>query len=121
MISWNYDCPECGAKVGQHCVTKTGNKAKSSHKARLHAAAGQMQIPLTKTTVTPPKVVKTPEEKLINHISIIVDSSYSMCNLEQKTISVFNEQLEQITKNTRETGQQTFVSLYTFDTLSRSS
>ena len=37
------DCPECGAKAGERCVTSTGKQAKASHAARVQAAAQASQ------------------------------------------------------------------------------
>lgn len=33
------DCPECGVKAGDRCVTSTGKQAKAPHAARVQAAA----------------------------------------------------------------------------------
>ncbi len=33
------DCPHCGAKAGEACVTSTGNTAKATHSARIKAVS----------------------------------------------------------------------------------
>lgn len=51
---------------------------------------------------------------LVNHIAFVVDRSGSMRRIRAKVVQVFNAQLAALLKNSEESGQQTFVSFYTF-------
>jgi hypothetical protein len=65
-----------------------------------------------------PKAAKATKGKkggsLVNHIALVVDRSGSMGSIRGQVISVFNKQLATIQANSRKSGQETFVSLYTF-------
>jgi hypothetical protein len=51
---------------------------------------------------------------LVNHIAFVVDRSGSMRRIRAKVVQVFNAQLAALLKSSKESGQQTFVSFYTF-------
>lgn len=51
---------------------------------------------------------------LVNHIAFVVDRSGSMRRIRAKVVQVFNSQLAALVKSSEESGQQTFVSFYTF-------
>lgn len=57
---------------------------------------------------------KTPL-KLINHVVLIVDESGSMSHLRNDVVDRFNEQLEEIRNKSAAEGQQTDVTIYTFN------
>jgi hypothetical protein len=52
---------------------------------------------------------------LVNHITFVVDRSGSMRTIRGQVITVFNKQLKSVQTNATKSGQETFVSLYTFD------
>src|SRR5262249_7122005 len=52
--------------------------------------------------------------ELVNHVAFIIDRSGSMSRIRTKVVEVFNAQLEALKKSSAETGQKTFVTLYTF-------
>lgn len=54
-------------------------------------------------------------EKPINHIALLVDESGSMQHLTRKVIDVVNEQLGTIKVASKDSGQDTAVSVYTFE------
>lgn len=132
MIDYlNVKCPTCGVARGQKCVTSSGAPAKSPHAARKGRAvevanrpkpakaksqAAPQQKPITQTVMSEDKGEQVDTTKLFNHIALIVDASGSMGGLEHRTREVFNEQLETIKKNARETGQETRISVYRFGT-----
>lgn len=51
---------------------------------------------------------------LVNHIAFVVDRSGSMRRIRAKVVQVFNSQLAALLTSSKESGQQTFVSFYTF-------
>ena len=57
--------------------------------------------------------------KLINHVILVEDASGSMSHLRQKLIQVTNAQLETFRQEGKRLGQETRISLYTFNTTCR--
>lgn len=55
--------------------------------------------------------------QLVNHIAFVVDRSGSMSSIRKKVVQVFNDQLGSLKKKAAETGQATFVSFYTFQSV----
>jgi hypothetical protein len=54
--------------------------------------------------------------KLVNHVAFVVDRSGSMSSLAKKVVDVFNAQLTAVKENAKSSGQESFVSYYTFHT-----
>jgi Mg-chelatase subunit ChlD len=51
---------------------------------------------------------------LVNHVAFVVDRSGSMSSLATKVVDVFNAQLQAVKENAKVSGQESFVSYYTF-------
>lgn len=51
---------------------------------------------------------------IVNHIALLLDSSSSMDHLAAGVIQAYNQQAQQITDKSNESGQKTLLSLYTF-------
>lgn len=54
------------------------------------------------------------KKKLVNHVALVVDESSSMAGIRDETINAFNHVLGTIQARSRETGQETFVTLVKF-------
>ncbi len=59
--------------------------------------------------------VRSPDDRLLNHIAILVDESGSMAHLSSVVFEVVHEQLGNIKNAARNSGQETLVSVYSFN------
>ena len=131
-------CPVCNAAAGQKCFVMENmstisrrRPASHPHKERVELGAqrllnttfvGQNVKPITvipqdrPCPPVPPPAPTVDPSKFVTHIALLVDSSRSMQHLASKTVQVFNDQLDNIQKNAKDTQQKTFISVYSFDT-----
>ncbi len=59
MNAIDFECPECGAKAGERCHTRTGKSQPVSHAKRKHAAfEEEMRRQADETAAVPDSVAK---------------------------------------------------------------
>jgi hypothetical protein len=58
-------------------------------------------------------------QNYINHIAFVIDESGSMSHLSKTVVDVFDNQVSYLAKRSKETGQETRVSVYLFNTSSK--
>lgn len=83
-------------------VQKPGQPKRSHHKKPASPKAAS-------------SVVAAPAAMQINRIAIVVDESGSMGSLYSETVKALNSQIDAIKEQAKAPNQETFVSLYTFD------
>jgi uncharacterized protein YegL len=61
------------------------------------------------------KTTKSSTKIPVNNIAFVIDRSGSMSGIKKDVVKVFNEQLKAVKENAKKGDQETFVSLYTFN------
>jgi|GEM_PF-1473092 len=99
------------AKKPAKKVAKTATKKAAKKVAKKVAAK---KVAVKKTASAAKAASAAVAGKLVNHVAFVVDRSGSMSSLAKKVVDVFNAQLQAVKENAKTSGQESFVSYYTF-------
>jgi hypothetical protein len=98
--------------VAKKVVAKKGLSRKdATRRAAEHAAVAALDA---RRSQAQQAIEAAQAGSLVNHIAFVVDRSGSMQRIRAKVVQVFNAQLAALVKSSEESGQETFVSFYTF-------
>ncbi len=116
----------CGRRLGNHIKLRTTTDSKQvtcGHCIRLYANKNTPAQVVEKKLVKDTKSERNAAnrfcrssngKKLVNHVALVIDSSGSMQGLSQEVVKQVNAQIEEIKRTSQESGQETYLSLYTF-------
>jgi uncharacterized protein YegL len=91
---------------------KTREAASSGIRRLVKRQTQQQATPVVVVAPPPPQ----PTKRKVNRVTFVIDRSGSMSSLTQKSVEALNRNLETLRQKARETGQETLVTVISFDT-----